>query len=249
MKWISRDPLKREVDPRDHDLLDDVVDRILDKVTATSDYEIELQIHDLLLKNVEYVDKKKTTEHTIEGPLLNKKAVCEGIAKTMKYLLNKKGVQCEMVLGKLKEDLETYHAWNVVNVDGDWYHVDVTADIGISSGISFRRDYLNLSDEEISTDHMILRSPVECLVPRNCYYYRSGLVIKTQKEFKHRLIDMLAHGENELTFKLPSSKDPKRVSDLIVNNITEVMGSTTHRFRRYQLTPNVTQLVFTIRFS
>ena len=63
MNWISRDPLKREVDSKDHNLLDEVVDKILNKVTATTDFEIELQIHDLLLKNVEYVNKEKNSSN------------------------------------------------------------------------------------------------------------------------------------------------------------------------------------------
>ena len=38
MNWVSRDPLKREVASKDHDLLDEVVERILSKVTATTDF-------------------------------------------------------------------------------------------------------------------------------------------------------------------------------------------------------------------
>lgn len=249
MRWISRDPLKGEVDSKDHDLLDEVVERILSKVTATSDYGIELQIHDLLLKNVKYVNKEKTTEHTIEGPLLNKKAVCEGIAKAMKYLLNKKGVECEMVLGKLREDMDTYHAWNVVRVDGTWYHIDVTADIGMSEGSSYRYDYFNLSDEEISIDHEIIRSPVKCDRSADGYYHRSGMVMNTQDDFRRLLMNKLAHGETEITFKLPSAKDPNKVTKVIEKNVQDVMGSIDHNYRRYVMRPNTTQLVFTIILS
>ena len=250
MKWISRDPLKREVDSKDHDLLDEVVERILSKVTATSDFGIELQIHDLLLKNVKYVNKERNTEHTIEGPLLNKKAVCEGIAKAMKYLMNRKGIECEMVLGKLddEEDDDIYHAWNVVRIDGEWYHVDVTADIGVSNGKSFRYDYFNLSDEEISMDHLIIRSPVTCNVSRNGYYHRMGLVINTQKEFKRILEEKLENGESEFTFKLPSAKDPEKVTATLMRHIEEATKIVEHPFRRYEISPNSNQLVYTIRF-
>lgn len=249
MVWISRDPLKREVPSGDHELLDEVVDRILDKVTATTDYEIELQIHDLLLKNVKYVNKKKVTEHTIEGPLLNKKAVCEGIAKAMKYLMNKKGVECEMVLGKLKEDTSVYHAWNVVRVDGEWYHIDVTADICMSDDNGFRYDYFNLSDDEISTDHQILRCPVKCDIPRNGYYYRMDMVANTQDDFKRMLSERLALGESTVTFKLPSTKDPDKVSQKVMENVQTVMRGLRHGYRRYEISPNIGQLVFTITFS
>ncbi len=249
MKWLSRDPLKREVDSKDHDLLDDVVERILSKVTATTDYEIELQIHDLLLKNVEYVDKEKRSEHTIEGPLLNKKAVCEGIAKATKYLLNRKGIGCEMVLGKLSDDTDVYHAWNVVLIDGTWYHLDVTADIGVTSKGRFRYDYFNLSDDEISADHLIIDSPVICDVSRQSYYHRNGLVINTQDDFRKLLSRMIKEDISEFTFKLPSTRDPDKVLEKIMDNVHEVLDFKRHRYSRYEISPNTKQLVFTLRLS
>ena len=249
MNWISRDSLKREVASKDHDLLDEVVERILSKVTATTDFEIELQIHDLLLKNVEYVNKEKRSEHTIEGPLLNKKAVCEGIAKATKYLLNRKGVGCEIVIGKLKEDTSVYHAWNIVSVNGTWYHLDVTADIGMTAKGNFRYDYFNLSDEEISTDHIILQCPTRCETSRQGYYYRMGLVINTQSDFRKILTDRIRNGEKEITFKIPSAKDPKSVSEKIVDNIEDALKSVRHRFFRYEIRPNTNQLVFTVILS
>ena len=136
----SKEDLLSELDPDDHLLLGEVVSKILAKVTATTNYEIELQIHDLILKNVKYTNKKKRTEHTIEGALLNKKAVCEGIAKTVKYLLNLKNIESEVVIGKLSKDSETFHAWNVVLIEGEWYHLDVTSDLGMTDGHSFRYD-------------------------------------------------------------------------------------------------------------
>jgi hypothetical protein len=249
MRWISRDQLKREVSSKDHDLLDEVVERILGKVTAVTDFDIELQIHDLLLKNVEYVNKEKRSEHTIEGPLLNKKAVCEGIAKTTKYLLNKKGVGCEIVIGKMGEDDDVYHAWNIVSVDGIWYHLDVTADINMSDDGNFRYDYFNLSDKEISADHIILQCPTKCTISGQGYYHRMGLVINTQNDFRKMLTKAIGEGKREITFKIPSAKDPMTVSDKIMSNVELALSSVRHGFRRYRIKSNTDQLVFTVILS
>lgn len=249
MGWWDRDELIMEVDSKDHALLNEVVERILGKVTATEEFDIEVQIHDLLLKNVKYVNKEKVTEHTIEGPLLNKKAVCEGIAKATKYLLNRKGIECELVLGKLKEDQSVFHAWNVVRIDGVWYHIDVTADIGISDGGNHRYDYFNLSDEEISADHIILDSPVECTTSKQTYYHRKGMVVNTQKQFKELLTGRLDEGETEVTIKLPSTKDPDNVTRTVIDRSLEAMVFSKRKYRHVEVRPNTTQLVFTIIVS
>ncbi len=238
------------MDHNDHALLDNVVERILSKVTATSDYEIELQIHDLIIKNVSYVNEKNRSEHTIEGPLLNKKAVCEGIAKAVKYLLNKKSIQSEIVIGKLSEERETLHAWNVVLIDEKWYHLDVTSDMALSEANCYRYDYFNLSDDEIEKDHIIIESPVRCITSKMDYYYRSGLVMNTQSDYVNYLSKCIRHKQTIMTFKLPSTNDPDLVIDKIMEN-TKYALKEHKRFYNVviRVRPNTSQLVFTVQLS
>lgn len=246
MEHNQGDYLADELDPRDLNLLNEVVDKILSKVTATSEFEIEVQIHDLILKNVKYVNKDHESEHTIEGALLNKKAVCEGIAKTVKYLLNRKSIKCELVIGKLNSDSNVLHAWNLVFIEEHWYHLDVTADLGMSQNLPYRYDYFNLSDEEISKDHVILDSPYACNVSKNDYYYRMGLVIYTQDDFQKLLAKRLRKRQTILTFKLPSTKDPKKVEEKIFDNAFAAMQKSIWPYRKVRLYPNLDQLVFSI---
>ena len=58
---------------------------------------------------------------TAYGALVNKEAVCEGYAKAYKLLLNAMGIECDVVIN-------AEHAWNVVQLEGKWYLVDVTND-------------------------------------------------------------------------------------------------------------------------
>lgn len=44
------------------------------------------------------------------------------------------------------------HAWNIVNIDGNYYHVDVTWDDPDESD-NINYDYFLISDEQMSTDH------------------------------------------------------------------------------------------------
>lgn len=51
--------------------------------------------------------------------LVNGKGICGGYANLMRYALNRLGVKTEYV------GIEA-HAWDIVNLDGQWYHTDVT---------------------------------------------------------------------------------------------------------------------------
>ena len=57
---------------------------------------------------------------TIEGALLRKSCVCAGYAKTFVYLCRQAGIQALGVAGD-------NHAWNMVNLYGKWYEIDVDA--------------------------------------------------------------------------------------------------------------------------
>lgn len=117
-----------------------------------SEFERELYLHDYLLKICEY-NKEVTSSSqdylpfTIFGALINGNAVCEGYAKAMEYLLNKVGVHCITVNGYGKDSL---HKWNIVSLEGSWYHLDATWN-DTSSGIIY--DYFNLDDQQIAYDH------------------------------------------------------------------------------------------------
>jgi len=60
---------------------------------------------------------------TPEGALIDKVAVCEGYAEAFRLLLDEIGVKNIIVYGQAGGN---NHAWNMVNLAGCWYHVDVT---------------------------------------------------------------------------------------------------------------------------
>ena len=131
------------------------------RLTEGTDYEKELRVHDWFCKNVSY-DFKGTNmddparvvlSHNIVGVFAKQKAQCEGIAKAVKVLLNAVDIKCIVATGDADANgSREHHAWNVVDIDGNPYHVDVTWDIGVSKGrVSY--DYFNVTDEIISRTH------------------------------------------------------------------------------------------------
>lgn len=128
--------------------------------SGLSEFERELAVHDYIVNNTEYdvesvefVDSF-TDASTSYGVLVNRKALCSGYSFATKLLLNRIGVSCSVIKGISKG---TGHMWNIVRIDGLWYHLDVTWDdpVSITAEPVCSYDYFNLTDEFISHDHEI----------------------------------------------------------------------------------------------
>ncbi|WP_052037868.1 cell wall-binding repeat-containing protein [Clostridium drakei] len=135
------------------------LDYILPKITkpGMTDYEKEKFIHDYIVLNTEY-DKndKGLTEsnenYTAYGPIANGRAVCQGYEAAFEFLCKLAGLDCIEVVGKVNNAKYDNHAWNIVKIDGKYYHVDTTwDDTEVNNGIGY--DYFNIDDATMSKDH------------------------------------------------------------------------------------------------
>lgn len=92
-----------------------------------TDVEKVLLIHDYMCINLMYAERNTDVPeyHNIMGYILEGKTVCEGYAKAFQYYMNKLGIPSHIVLGDVEGES---HAWNEVQIDGQWYMVDVTYD-------------------------------------------------------------------------------------------------------------------------
>ena len=119
--------------------------------------ETEQLLHDRLVKLCAYgtVPGREHDAHNIRGAFLDHLCVCEGYAKAYKYLCDMAKLQCLVVLGDATPPFQDPgpHAWNMVNLNGNVYHVDVTFDRLIDDQF-ISKAYFNLSDDQIRYDHM-----------------------------------------------------------------------------------------------
>lgn len=141
-------------------LVDEEVEKILDNITSDmTDYDKEKYIHDALAKSIDYVESED--DGTIYGALVLDECVCEGYARTFQYLLNLAGVEAYYVTGASADpssDQVVGHAWNLVEIDNEYYFVDLTwADQGDSPAEIFY-PYFNVTERQMSEDHIL--SPV-----------------------------------------------------------------------------------------
>lgn len=132
-----------------------VIEEIFDSMPASlSSYEKEIYLHDEFLDRCEYADKEDISRddfriYTSLGGLVDNYAVCEGYSRSMQILLSLAGIETYYVFGEGNDNL---HMWNVINLDGVWYHLDATWNDG-TYGASY--DHFNLSEEEILADHTL----------------------------------------------------------------------------------------------
>jgi hypothetical protein len=143
-----------------------------------------LYIHDFICQNVRYDKLKKEYSHEIIGPLGQGVGVCEGIAKTVKILCDALGIWCIIALSDANEEkgIKYRHAWNVIRVDGQYYHLDATFDNTLGKSEMVRYDYCMLSDRQIFHDHEPVIWQVPSCVDGDHFYYRMKKLSFTKTE-------------------------------------------------------------------
>jgi len=174
------------------------VKKLARQAVNLSEKEKELFIHDFILNNVKYDKLKKEYSHEIIGALGNGVAVCEGIAKAVKILCDELGIWCIVVLSDNNPDkgIKYRHAWNVVKIDGKYYHLDATFDNTLGKGETPRYDYFNLSDKQIFKDHepLIWKTP-ECSDGDHFYYRENKVSWTTYDEVRNRTKQAVKKGK------------------------------------------------------
>ena len=108
-------------------------------------WQIALSVHDYLVMHAAYDEYLKVT--TGYDLLVSGKTVCAGYTEVYRELLRMAGIPCVSVVSEPME-----HTWNLVYLNGQWYHVDVTWDDPVPDQYGFvSHDYFLLTDEEISS--------------------------------------------------------------------------------------------------
>ena len=169
-------------------------------------YERELTIHNYLAANYRYDIEAATNPnannvrtHSITGLLLDGKGVCEAYSNAFMLLCRMSGIKCYLATGELDG---VRHQWNIVELNGEYYNVDLTSDDPVPDEPGkIYYNYLNLSDAEISKTHRLDSSNIKCSGLRFNYYSYNNLVVSNREDLLILLNDKLNRGIREITFK------------------------------------------------
>ena len=159
------------------------VEKLVRPAKSMSELEKEKYVHDFICQNVRYDKLKKSYSHEIIGPLGQGVGVCEGIAKSVKVLLDALGVwNVIAICGNNPEKGSKYrHTWNIVKIGGTYYHLDATFDNSLGDE-EIRYDYFNLDDKNIFRDHEPLIAPAPSCTDSGHFYYKEKKLSFTKVE-------------------------------------------------------------------
>lgn len=208
-------------------VIDAEVEKRVGALTGYDEYEtVKLVYEDLILSTDYSMDS--ADNQNICSVFLDKRSVCNGYAKAAQYLLNDLGISCIIVNGTTNGDS---HAWNIVEVDGAYYHMDTTwGDPSYYSSTESEKEgapdidysYLCVTDAEIRKNHSVdpeFALPA-CTSTKDNYFVREGLYLNGYEEGKIREIFEAAKAQGKNTVALKAS-DGQAYREIFRNLIEE----------------------------
>jgi len=121
---------------------DQTVNKIVSRVRPEwTDAEKVLYLHDTLIERCEY--DFTYTNYDAYSALVSGSAVCQGYALALNVMCHKIGIPSYVISSD-----EHNHMWNVVQIDGEWYHVDATYDDHSPDIIGYAEHSFFLKNEE-----------------------------------------------------------------------------------------------------
>ena len=230
IEFSGRYSMERETAVLRRNQIQKAVGRILAGIDSDAEaYEKVKYVYDTLIRETDY-QLDAPDNQNIYSVFVNNLSVCQGYAKATQYLLNRLGVECVLVLGTVNNG--EGHAWNLVNVDGDYYYVDTTwgdasyqpEDDGASATFAkpdINYDYLNVTTAELVRTHTIggeIPMPV-CSATAANYYVREGaLFTDYDKEQMAALFDRkLSEGMTDVTIKCSNFACYQKVIEALID--------------------------------
>lgn len=174
------------------------ITKLVRPALGMTEWEKEAYIHDFICSGVRYDKLKKAYSHEIIGPLGQGVGVCEGIAKTVKILCDRLGIWCIIAISDANPEkkIRYRHAWNIVRIEGTYFHLDATFDNSLGKSTGIRYDYYNLDDARFFRDHEPVIYPVpDCRDGDHFYYKEKKLSFTKLEEVSKRALQAAKKGK------------------------------------------------------
>ncbi|MCR4655736.1 MAG: hypothetical protein K5770_05840 [Lachnospiraceae bacterium] len=190
-------------------------------------------VYEYIIKNTEY-DLEAPDNQNVLSVFAVGRSVCQGYAKATQYILNRLGIFCTLVEGTVKDD--EAHVWNLVRINGEYYHLDTTwgdasyklisrdedEDKELLNPPDINYDYLCITTEDVLLTHEIREVvPImECDSINANYYVREGLYFTyvDDEGLSRAFKKAYENDENTVTIKCSDEKVYKDMTDYLLVN-------------------------------
>lgn len=204
----QRDAMQRRIDG--------CVQTYLDGIEKDAgDYEKVCEIYRSLIEKVNYNVNAENNQNII-SVFLDGETVCQGYASAMQYLMSLLGIPCVTVTGTAGGGP---HAWNMVQLGGEWYYLDVTwgnsayHDEEENNVKYVEYDYLNVTSEELLRTHSphVKFTLPECTAVEYNYYVQTGKYFESFGEAEQEKIggifkEAYENGAHNISVKFSSNE-------------------------------------------
>lgn len=224
--------------------LKEAITEIYSGQDISSEFDQVLAAHDWLVKNVSYGEDLPSDSplNSAAGALIDRVTMCQGYSEALQLiLLCATDVQTDIVVGNAMDRENNQwvgHAWNIINIDGTWMHVDATFDdpLGSPEGLASHY-YFGQTDEVMRSNHEWAEGYWPSATETDfAFYRRAGLYVDGRSAFELTVDSLteqcvthieLAVINTELTedrFQFVYTDNPN--VETLTRSLTDVAGTT-----------------------
>ena len=174
-----------------------------------SDYDKELAVYEWMTTSLRndsgLLPVVPTTQEDCDNPygvLKYHNAVCVGYATTFRLFMQMLQIPCMVV-----HNTEAFHTWDLVQLNGHWYHTDIYSDISEIRFAHFNRnDAMQEADQTWDKDFFPKADGEEY-----CYALQKAAVKKDVFEVPAELREKMDKGENYISYRIPKDQADRSV--------------------------------------
>ena len=231
------------------------LDGILDFCRNGSTLDAIKTLHDYILDTIKY-EEFGSNAHSIIGPMISHKGVCEAISKFVKISCDQLNIASAVVIGSASEGPgmpEEHHAWNAIQIANEWYLFDFTFDLTLNESNpcqSIRRyDYFGLSSYEMSIDHHATVAMFPPSSVKRDYFTLCRAIVHNQNELQELIRAKISLSNRDLAFRVSNSWFDFVPENALKRALSVKMALATRMSIGYTFTYNEQQRVCYVRFS
>lgn len=248
LKYVSSVKLNYVMDKKKYQSAMSELKRFFDDLKKTlngkTDLEKEKYVYDYIFDNCIYNETNELSG-SVYSTLISHFGRCESYSKAFMWCMRELGIETISVSGPQNWDPESAfadHSWNIIKLNGKYYHLDITVDNVQGDTDSYNPPnygFFNVNDDAIAGGRTINEVYTSLGVP-NCesmelnYHVLNGCYIKSGKASKDKIFELLGQsfndeGINALSIKFENKEEYENVlqnleswvSEFITNNSDE----------------------------